>query len=275
MNRQQARRELERRIASGLPAPSEAPKKLHLQAIRKEPALFQFRGPLGATSRKHIQDMARTVKDAKPLRAVLVWWGGDGWYCIDGHHRLEAYIQGGWDHSNPVPVRTLPGSPVVAMLTALHENAPGKLSMTKQEQTQAAWEMVVTTSEGEASADKIAKASTISERYVFSMRKVKKALLARDPERDLVELSWPKARAEAQGTEAGQDDIDWDAKDLQEAKHMADKLSMHLGSRARERPEVLAMALEIYDTRLPELLKDYWRTHGMTTQDDEEENPDF
>lgn len=275
MNRLEARKELERRVAEGQSAPTVVPQKLHLQAIRKEPALFQFRGALGATSRKHIQDMARTVKDAKPLKAVLVWWGGDGWYCIDGHHRLEAYIQGGWDHKKPVPVRTLPGSPVVAMLTALHENAPGKLTMTKQEQTQAAWELVVTTSEGEASADKIAKASTVSERYVFSMRKVKRTLLAKDPRRDLVELAWPKARAEAVGKEAGPDDIDWDERDLQEAKQMADKLAQHLGSRGRERPEVLAMAIEMYGRQLPELLKDYWQTHGMATPDNEEEDSEF
>lgn len=277
MNRLEARQELERSVAEGLPRPEELPRSLHLSAILTAQELFQFRTPTDVESRQHIHEMSRSVHDGKPLDAVMVWWGGRGWYCIDGHHRLVAYEMGNWDKSIPVPVTTFRGSPVQAMLRALRSNAPGKLTMSKQQKIQAAWELVITTTAAEASADAIARASTISERYIFSMRKVKKTLLERDPSRDITGLSWPKAKAEAASEDATLEEIDWDARTYEEAKKIADTLRLKHGDRiSAERPEIIAMALEICDRRLPDILRDYWQTHGVTLPDEDNgEEPDF
>lgn len=276
MNRLEARQELERLIAEGLPRPDELPRALHLSAIRTAPELFQFRTPTDVESRQHTHEMSRSVNDGKALDAILVWWGGQGWYCIDGHHRLEAYEMGNWDESIPVPVSTYKGSPVQAMLRALRSNAPGKLVMSKQQKVQAAWELVTTTTAQEASADAIARASTISERYVFAMRKAKKTLLERDPLRDITAMPWPKARAEAAGDDVTLEEIDWDARTFEEAKKVADTLRQFHGDRiSADRPEVIAMALEICDRRLPDILKDYWRTNGVTLPEQEEEAEEF
>jgi len=104
VNRQEARQELERQVSEGLPSPEESPTKLHLAAIGKAPELFQFRAPTDVESRQHIHEMSRSVNEGKTLDAILVWWGGHGWYCIDGHHRLGAYAMGNWDESIAVPV---------------------------------------------------------------------------------------------------------------------------------------------------------------------------
>lgn len=276
MNRLEARQELERLVSEGQSRPDVLPCAVHLSAILKAPELFQFRTPSDVESRQHIHEMSRSVNDRKTLDAILVWWGGQGWYCIDGHHRLEAYAMGNWDENIPVPVSIYKGSPVQAMLRALRCNAPGRLIMSKQQKVQAAWELVATTTAKEASADAISRASTVSERYIFAMRKVKKMLLERDPLRDLTSMSWPKARAEAAGGDAILEEIDWDAQTYEEAKKVADTLRQIHGNRvSADRPEVIAMALEICDRRLPDILKDYWRTHGVTLPEQEEEEEEF
>jgi len=276
MNRLEARQELERLVVEGQPRPETLPSTLHLSAILTAPELFQFRAPTDVESRQHIHEMSRSVHEGKALDPIVVWWGGRGWYCIDGHHRLAAYEMGNWDDKTPVPVSTYKGTPVQAMLRALRYNAPRKLVMSKQQKIQAAWELVATTTAKEASADAIARASTISERYVFAMRKVKKILLERDPLREVTALSWPKARAEAAGDDATLEEIDWDARTYEEAKKVADTLRQAHGDRvSADRPEIIATALEICDRRLPDILKDYWRTHGVTLPEQEEELEEF
>lgn len=275
MSRPEAKREAERRLREGLPKPTEDPTRLLLNSIRKDPEAFQFRRPPEHASRVHIHEMARKAKEGLTLGAIVVWWGGDGWYCIDGYHRLEAYRIGKWPHQKPVPVVVFAGSVVLAMLKAVQCNAPGKLQMTKREQTQAAWELVVTTTKDEASAAQIARVSTVSERQVFAMRAVKKTLQQKDPEQDLTALSWERARGEAEG-KTMDDDVDWDARMNEEAKQVADTLMQHLGHRYQQRPEVLALALEMFDGRLPGFLAEHWRGVVDTSDLDlEEEEADF
>lgn len=210
--------------------PPEDPKSLLLGDIKRIPELYQFRRPAEYASRTHIHEMARKVKDGQALEALLVWWGGDGWYCIDGHHRLDAYEVGRWPKKDPVPVQVHRGTVVSAMLRSVQSNAPTKLQMTKREQAQAAWELVVLTTKGEASAKAIALASTVSERQVFTMRATKRTLLQKEPERDLTEISWPRARSEADGKEMDENK-DWDAAMEEEAKQLAGKLMQLLGHR--------------------------------------------
>ena len=277
MSRPEARQALERKVKSGTPPPPEAPKSLPLGAIRRVPELYQFRRPAEHASRMHIHEMARKVKDGQALEPLLVWWGGDGWYCIDGHHRLDAYEVGKWPKKEPVPVQVHCGTVVSAMLKSVQSNAPAKLHMTKREQAQAAWELVVLTTKGEASAKAIARASTVSERQVFAMRAIKRTLLQKEPERDLTEISWPRARSEADGKEMDENK-DWDAAMEEEAKQLAGKLMQLLGHRFQRHgmPEVLARALEHYDRSLPGFFAEYW--HGVVDVSDldlEEEESEF
>lgn len=259
MSRLTARRGLEEQLAGGLPHPDELPNALLLGAIKTSPALFQFRAPLDHQRRSHVADMARAVKDGNPLAALLVWWGGDGWYCLDGHHRLEAYRVGKWALDKPVPVSVYRGSVVQAMLKAAHANSPAKLQMNPREKSQAAWELVTSTTSKEATGSHIAKAATVSRRLVCFMRKVQRGLLARNPDEDLAGSSWWKKREEFARQEGSGEDIDWEARDEEEAKEWAEKIARTFGTRPQTRPETLAKALEIYDSRLVAFFLDYWR----------------
>lgn len=277
MSRPEARQALERKVKSGTQPPPEDPKSLLLGDIKRIPELYQFRRPAEYASRTHIHEMARKIKDGQALEALLVWWGGDGWYCIDGHHRLDAYEVGRWPKKDPVPVQVHRGTVVSAMLRSVQSNAPTKLQMTKREQAQAAWELVVLTTKGEASAKAIAIASTVSERQVFAMRAIKRTLLQKEPERDLTEVSWARARSEADGKEMDEDK-DWDAAMDAEAKRLADKFMQTFGNRFQRHgmPEVLARALEYYDRSLPGFFAEFWQ--GLRDVSDlglEEEEPEF
>jgi hypothetical protein len=126
----------------------------------------------------------------------------------------------------------------------------------------AAWR-IVTTSSGASKAE-TAEASGASERSVASMRKVrdKLRLMGHEP----AEMSWEAARRMAAG-EAPGDAVDWDARTEQEAQEMAGKLLKALGKRGHQRVEVLARALELYASRLPEQLGEYWSHQAVDEED--------
>lgn len=271
MSRHDAKQELERQLTDGMPAPSPAPARLHLGTIKEAPEVFQFRNPYPHASRAHINELAKAMRERRPLAAIRVWWGGFAWYCVDGHHRLAAYRKGMWPHQEPIPVDVFAGTIEQAMLIALGGNAPDKLPMSKAEKTNAAWELVVTT---QASKAHLARRACVSERTIAYMRKAAQSLLLKDPARDLTAITWWKARQEAAG-EGAQELPDYDEATVKEAGEMANKLSRAFGKRASERPEAFALALEIYDKRFPATLPDAWRSAGHLIEDEDEENPDF
>lgn len=274
MSRLEAKRQLEQQLRDGRPAPKTAPTRLHLAAIHEAPEVFQFRDPHPHTSRAHVEEMAKAVRDRHALAAVVVWWGGTAWYCIDGHHRLAAYRKGQWPHGEPIPVSVFGGELDQALMLAVGSNAPDRLPMSKAEKTNAAWELVVTTT---ATKAQLARRACVSERSVAYMRKAADQLRQKDPSRDLSAMPWWEARREAAG-EAPEEMPDYDAKDVEEAKGMADKLARTFGKRISERPEVFALALEFHDRRLPTILPEAWQAQGYAAgdfEDAEEERPDF
>lgn len=271
-SRLEAKREIEARIREGQPAPETPPQRLPLTAIQELPALFQFREPLDHVSRAHVVEMAKTVQAGQPLDPVAIMWTGNGWHCIDGHHRLKAYRVGRWPHDEVIPVRVFRGTVDQALLAAVSSNAPDKLPMTKQEKMNAAWALVVTVKR-DASIEQIARRSCVSKRSVAYMRTTWEKLRKKHPGRDLTELSWWRAKGEAEGA-TPEEEPDWDEKDLQEAQRMADKLVRAVGKRAIQKPHVLAIALEIYDQRLPRFLLEHWRGEGRHAMDFELEGED-
>ncbi|MDK9726196.1 MAG: hypothetical protein OEL88_15110 [Sterolibacteriaceae bacterium MAG5] len=162
-----------------------------------------------------------------------------------------------------------------ALLGAVGSNAPDRLPMSKAEKTNAAWGLVVTT---RASKAQLARRACVSERTIAYMRKAADQMRKRNPARDLSALTWYEARKEADGTPP-EELPDFDAKDMEEAQKTADKLSRTFGRRLSERPHVLAMALAIYDKRMPALLPEHWHEQGYAAgdfyEDGEEEEPDF
>lgn len=62
-----------------------------------------------------------------------VWWGGDGYYLVDGHHRIEAYKAAKWPTAQHVPVAVYQGTLTQALLKAGLGNTPDKLAMDYEE----------------------------------------------------------------------------------------------------------------------------------------------
>lgn len=273
MTRQEATKAAAKLLKAGQPCPSPLPEALALDSIKTNEDLFQFRNPLPHASSAHSAELARPVRDGQPLEAVEVWWGGDGWYCIDGHHRLAAYRQGGWPVNKAVPVCVWGGTLSSAMLVAGYRNSPDKLPMHKSEKTQAAWEFVASTAPEEEKAERIAKAYSISVRMVRFMRKVRRWLAENRPTEDPSGMTWEAARR----THAGEDDTprtedDWDERDMEEGKKMADVMTQKLGSRL-QKSRALAYALEIIDGSFPAFAAELWSDRRPEVE--EEDNPDF
>jgi hypothetical protein len=245
--------------ANGKAAPAVAPKELALRQIKLRPEVFQHRRPAKHASEAHVRELTATAR-VRMLEPVTVWWDGRHWTCIDGHHRIAAYRQAGVGHE--VPVQVFQGTPEQASLQAARGNTRDKLQMSESEKMGAAWR-IVTTSSGASKAE-TAEASGASERSVASMRKVrdKLRLMGHEP----AEMSWEAARRMAAG-EAPGDAVDWDARTEQEAQEMAGKLLKALGKRGHQRVEVLARALELYASRLPEQLGEYWSHQAVDEED--------
>jgi hypothetical protein len=90
MSRAAAIKALEARLLEK-PAPEKIPERLPLTAIRKNPDVFQLREPVEHEKQGHIETLAKIPADGRYLEAIDVWWDGERWCCIDGHHRLDAY----------------------------------------------------------------------------------------------------------------------------------------------------------------------------------------
>ena len=262
MTRQEATKAATKLLKTGQPCPSPVPEALTLGSIKSNPDLFQFRNPPASASRAHIAALAKQLRDGQPLEDVDVWWGGDGWYCIDGHHRLDAYQRGNWPPDKPVPVCIFRGSLTKAMLAAGFRNTPDKLPMHKSEKTQAAWEFVASTAPAAEKAGDIAKAYGVSVRMVRFMRRVHRWLGENRPTEDPSGMAWEAARR----TYAGEDDEprtedDWDERDMEEAKTMADTIVKAVGMPRLGKHRALVYALEIIDSRFPAFAVEHWQYH--------------
>lgn len=273
MTRREATKAAAARLKAGDPCPSPLPTSLKPDSIKTDPELFQFRNPLQHASRAHVEVLTKPVRDGGALDPLEVWWGGDGWYCIDGHHRLDAYQRGGWPSDKSIPVLVFEGPLERAMLAAGHRNAPDKLPMHKSEKTQAAWEFVASTPKEAAGAGAISKAFAISVRMVRFMRSVRRKLAEEATNDDPSAMTWEAARRCYAGEEDEPHAAEhWEEQDRIEGERMADKLAEVLGKRGQQRSAALAYALEIYDPRFPAFAAEHWNEYRPQGED---ENPDF
>lgn len=240
------------------PCKSECPSQLALGDVLEAPEVFQHRSGNMAASRKHVEELTRSLRNnaGKPFAPVTVFWIGIGWCCIDGHHRLAAYKAS--KHLEDVPVVVFNGSVDQAIGEALRGNSRDKLPMGRNEKIQAAWRLVTGT---RLVKEAIVKASGASDGTVAHQRRVKTKLADSRPELHLGELRWVDALKLYQGLEITPRDFDeeWLEKEAQE---LANRITKHFGVRLGANSEVTARALEIYNQPLVEALADYWRGYG-------------
>jgi hypothetical protein len=269
---------LEAQLAKGRPRPKVAPTGLALGSIRLRPSVFQHRDPNEHEGRAHVRKLVEAISRSKTkaLEPMTVWWDGKTWTGIDGHHRHAAYTAAAVGGNHIVPVEVFEGTLGEAMAQAAAGNSKNKRPMTTAEKAQAAWRMVVM--DQSLSKVSVAEAACVSQSTVANMRRVHAQLVARAEVggdgldapvvADHRDLRWTDARRLANGGEARE--VDWDAKDEEDAVAMAVSIRKAIGSRGSLKLHVLARALELYDSRLEDTLMDYW---GSKVDEDDDITP--
>jgi hypothetical protein len=163
-------------IASGRPTPSH-PEALKTSEIKREVSVFQPRQLAGnlIEDERHTANLVEAIGNpakANSLDRILVWWGGENWYVIDGHHRLLAYRNAGIEL--PVPVKVFEGTLEDAMTQTAIENSKDKLPMTRTDKGNMAWRLTVHCPS--KSKREVMAACGVSHGNVADMRRALKAL---------------------------------------------------------------------------------------------------
>lgn len=247
----------------GKPQPS-APTSLLPKSIKVRPEVFQHRKPARHVSDRHVRELADAAKAHDSLDPLTVWWDGKHWTCIDGHHRMQAYMRAGM-FQVPVPVAVFHGTPEEALAHAAGANSKAKLQMTPSEKANAGWRLVVMG--GALSKAQQADAAGVSERQVANMRAALKSLKGQGMPHELVAtMSWNEARR----TAAGEDMSDWSEEEENvRVEKMATALRKALGPTADRQPDIFRMALETFSPGLAKALQEdyveaYKEAHGET-----------
>lgn len=259
--REAIRRNLEN-FGSQPPAP--LPEWLSLDQIAKAVSVFQPRTLEGRMREDmaHLKTLAGAVgspEKPKFLDPIAVWWGGDRWFVIDGHHRIEAYQQIGIRAA--VPVTIFAGTLDEAMAHSAASNSKDKLPMSMDDKMNAAWRFVVLT---DWSKTRIMEATGVSKGTIDNMRKAKAKLLeargdddsegelAVTPE-ELSEKTWKAAKFEASGREL---DPNYDPDDAtrKRAGEIAQRLTRAIQNKMFQDTEAFALALLMIDGRLPGMI---------------------
>lgn len=230
---------LQKAIDTGVPGPTPAPKMLPLKGIRRIEDVFQQRVIDPYCSARHVTSLKRALaRDSETrLPPVVVFWIGDGYVCIDGHHRLDAYGEVG--QRGGIPVNVFQGTLRQATLQATAGNSRDKLLMSEAEKMDAAWRYVCCGTEAYSKAE-IVKATAVSPRSVANMRGVWNRAVEEQGE-GLDELTWWEARRGFDGKD--REAFDEDAA----ATAMAQTMARAFPDRRLTRdPDVTISALRLY-----------------------------
>jgi hypothetical protein len=160
------------------------PVRLPINAIKLMPSVFQMRdlgdqpGKYGeklTSDERHVRELFQALRNKperqRTLDPIVVVAMGSEWFCIDGHHRLEAYRQIGTNR--PVPVEVFQGRLSQAVEKASKRNSKDKLPMSSTDKMEAAWRLDVL---GEFSKREVMEATGASDGSLGSIRRVKRAL---------------------------------------------------------------------------------------------------
>lgn len=287
---------LEREAKSGSAWGVEWPALIKPCDIQTMESVFQPRSLDGrrAEDAGHVKNLMSVIRrdmgnTGKPtfLSPILVWWSGQNWYVIDGHHMRQAYIASGLKDV-PVPVECFSGTLNEAITESVRRNTKDRLVMRQDDKVRAAWRLVLT-NEKSMSISQIVDAASVAQRTVSNMRKAQRILYDQGRNKDdLLRLKWGQAKALSEGRklEAYSDD-EIDEKVERMAAVMCETLVRHLGKNIITQPYVFAKALLMLEQRLPGWLMESpdWRDITIeraeammadegTTDEDEDQDQD-
>lgn len=229
---------------SATPIPN--PKHLDRNQMARMAALFntrtlEYRVVDHEVHLRELMDAIGNPKKPHFLDPITVWWGGDRYYVIDGHLRLQAYARKGI--TAKVPVVIFEGSLDEAMAQSAALNSKNQLPMTKDDRLNCAWRLVLVSS---LTKEKIVQACAVANGSVGNMRVVKKKLMEEieRPLQYLCDLTWDDARREAEGLET-KVETDMEAETRKRAQRYARAIARAVGDRPHQDTDAFAMALDM------------------------------
>jgi hypothetical protein len=158
-------------------------------------------------SAAHVATLAHALRaTGGPLKPILVFWAGDRFFAVDGHHRLAAYEAADWQE--PIPVEICRGSLQDARLAALQGNIEDKLPMTKSEKFNAAWRLVKEHDINHLSKAEITRLTTAATGTITAMRAKWQAIKDAGDE-SLLAMDWEHARRWQPGDGPDHQDDEW------------------------------------------------------------------
>ena len=265
---------LTERLSKGTPPPTPNPQTLPLDHIEVIAKLFQPRDMRHdqLQSTYHIESLAKSigVNENHTLDPISIWWTGDSWVVIDGHHRLDAYKlyqeilkepivrKGHYKHMSDksvevpvtqVPVNVFNGTIIEATLHSTAANSQDKLAMSKDSKLTRAWQLVTIELKG-LTLQSIARCCAIHNRSVSNMRllwnKAQKTCNAEELA-TLKSLSWKQARHWDKDAEP----MEWGSEEREaEINRIRDTLVKSFGKTLLSKSSLFAEALERYSPAL-------------------------
>lgn len=228
-------------LAGNPEAPQLPPGGLPLQDITVCEVVFQRRDIAAnrLVSDEHVRDLKRAIQeDPDQMEPVSVWWGGDGWYLIDGHHRVRAYESAGF--TGPVSCRVVSGSLEDALAHVGIANTRNKLPMNKEERMDLAVFYVCLCPE--KSVRDIARVSGAGKSSVSTIKKVIMQLVERgEPREKLMDEPWNELRRMARDEPHRDFDFDQERKVI--TQEICQKLKPILGKKPHRHAEAMADAI--------------------------------
>jgi hypothetical protein len=242
--------------------------------IKTRPELFQPRGfsSIGALDADHVAKLARRIARKGELDPPLIVKLGEEWICVDGHHRIAAYLgqskNGAW--RGPISCLWFAGGVREAVDEGVKRNEVIKLEMRRGDRYEAAWQRVVL---GWGSKRQIRLITGVSDGLIAMMRRVVQTHQSHDAigrafrerlSRKIEDATWSLARAAY---------LDLPNKDFDEreaAANLARVLRDRFHGRLSENKRVTALALAIYDPNLPQPLAEQLESIRSDLTDDDQ-----
>jgi ParB-like nuclease domain len=194
----------------------------------------------------HIKELVRALRTTgSAFDPLLVFQAGDKYFVIDGHHRLRAYEAADWN--KPVPVEVFEGSLEEARLAALDSNRKDKLAMSREEKTEAAWQLVK--EDTGLSKQQLVSRGLVSNGTIGSMR-AKWRELKNAGDDTLLQMTWMQALRWTPGGSAEWKDDEWRERKVQE---LIERLvAVGIAKEFGKHPDIVAEALCRIDPDLPD-----------------------
>ena len=240
--------------------------------IVTRPELFQPRGfhTRNALDTGHVTKLVKRIATKGELEPPLVVKLGKHWVCVDGHHRIAAYVKHhGKDWQGKIRCQWFAGSIHEAVDEAVKRNDIVKLEMRRGDKYEAAWQRVVL---DWGSKREIREVTGVSDRLIGNMRAVVAAYKASDVMgrtlrsklRSLRNVTWSEGRNAYLNLSPDK----WDHREA--AAKLAKEIKRRMHGKLSENKIVTALALAIYDPDLPGPLAAELRNIQTEMEDEDE-----